>query len=89
MNFINLALGSQVMIGSYLSTYFTIIFNNFFIGILIAIPITFIIGYLIEISIVQYLYKRDHLDQVLVSFGLILFFNELNSNSIFLSNLIC
>ena len=77
MNFINLAHGSQVMIGAYLSTYFTIIFNNFFIGILIAIPITFIIGYLIEILIVQYLYKRDHLDQVLVSFGLILFFNEL------------
>ena len=77
MNFINLAHGSQVMIGAYLSTYFAIIFNNFFIGILVAIPITFAVGYFIEILIVQYLYKRDHLEQVLVSFGLILFFNEL------------
>mgnify|MGYP001212484178 CR=1 FL=1 len=77
MNFINLAHGSQVMIGAYLSTYFAIIFNNFFIGILVAIPITFAVGYFIEILIVQYLYKRDHLEQVLASFGLILFFNEL------------
>ena len=76
MDFVFLAHGSQVMIGAYAAAAITIATNNFYFGILAAIPITFVCGYLLEWLIIRHLYRRDHMDQVLATFGLILFFNE-------------
>ncbi len=76
MNFVNLAHGSQVMIGAYVATYFFGLTESFFLGIIFAIPCTFIFGITLEILIIRHFYNRDHMEQVLVTFGLIIFFNE-------------
>jgi branched-chain amino acid transport system permease protein len=44
---------------------------------MLAIPLTFASGYVLEFLVIQHLYRRDHMEQVLATFGLILFFNEL------------
>ncbi len=77
MDFVFLAHGSQVMIGAYAATTITAITGNFYIGLLLAIPTTFLSGYALEYLIIRHLYHRDHMEQVLATFGLILFFNEL------------
>jgi branched-chain amino acid transport system permease protein len=77
MDLINLAHGSLYMIGAYLTATFTGYLDSFLLGLLLAVPATAAIGALLEISALRTLYARDHLDQVLATFGLILFFNEL------------
>ena len=77
MNFVFLAHGAQVMIGAYAAASLTGITGNFYVGALVAIPITFLSGYVLEYLLIRHLYQRDHMDQVLATFGLILFFNEL------------
>lgn len=77
MNFVNLAHGSLYMIGAYLSVQFAEMTGSIMAGIVLALPATMIIGMLIEVVALRTLYERDHLDQVLATFGLILFFNEL------------
>lgn len=77
MNFVFLAHGAQVMIGAYAAASLTSITGNFYFGALAAIPITFLSGYVLEYLLIRHLYQRDHMDQVLATFGLILFFNEL------------
>ncbi len=77
MDFVFLAHGGQVMIGAYAAASLTSLTGNFFLGILLAIPITFASGYILEYILIRHLYRRDHMDQVLATFGLILFFNEL------------
>ena len=76
MNFVFLAHGAQVMIGAYVAAAITNATGQFFLGILLAVPVTFASGYLLEILIIRHLYRRDHMEQVLATFGLILFFNE-------------
>src|SRR6185312_4463459 len=44
---------------------------------LLALPACFVLGMIVEVVVARRLYQRDHLDQVLATFGLILFFNEL------------
>ena len=77
MDFVFLAHGAQVMIGAYAAASLTSLTGNFFFGILLAIPITFASGFVLEYVLIRHLYRRDHMDQVLATFGLILFFNEL------------
>ena len=77
MDFVFLAHGAQVMIGAYAAASLTALTGNFYLGILLAIPITFASGYLLEYLLIRHLYRRNHMDQVLATFGLILFFNEL------------
>ena len=77
MDMVNLAHGSLVMIGAYLATTFIGWTGSFLLGIILAIPATFVIGALVEIIALRTLYQRNHLDQVLATFGLILFFNEI------------
>ena len=69
MDFVFLAHGAQVMIGAYAAATLTAITGNFFIGILLAIPITFASGFLLEFILIRHLYRRDHMDQVLATFG--------------------
>ena len=76
MDFVFLAHGSQVMIGAYLATWLAGVTGNFYLGILLAIPLTFLFGLLLEYLIIRHLYHRDHMEQVLATFGMILFFNE-------------
>ena len=76
MDFVFLAHGAQVMIGAYAAAAITGATGNFYFGLLLAIPVTFASGYLLEFLIIRHLYQRDHMEQVLATFGLILFFNE-------------
>lgn len=77
MNVINLAHGSFYMIGAYTAATVTAYTGSFFLGLLVALPIAGLVGVIIEWLVIRRLYLRDHLDQVLATFGLILFFNEL------------
>jgi branched-chain amino acid transport system permease protein len=77
MDLVNLAHGSLYMVGAYLAWTFITWTDSFVLGALLALPATFIVGVLLEMTVVRRLYARDHLDQVLATFGLILFFNDL------------
>jgi len=77
MDLVNLAHGSLYMVGAYLAWTFISWTDSFVLGVLLALPATFLVGVLLEIVVVRRLYVRDHLDQVLATFGLILFFNDL------------
>jgi branched-chain amino acid transport system permease protein len=76
MDFINLAHGVQYMVGAYLAATFTALTGNFFLGLMLALPTALAFGWLLEILIFRRLYDRDHLDQVLATFGIILFLNQ-------------
>lgn len=77
MGIINLAHGSFYMIGAYLAYWLTGMTGSLWLGILFGLPIAILVGYLVERSAISFLYKRDHLYQVLLTFALILIFNEL------------
>lgn len=77
MNFINLAHGTLYMAGAFLAVTFQMLTGSYLIAVGLAIISTALLGLLIEFLIAQPLYKRDHLDQVLCTFGIILFLNEL------------
>ncbi|MBK7847362.1 MAG: branched-chain amino acid ABC transporter permease [Zoogloea sp.] len=79
MGIINLAHGSFYMIGAYLAFVLTSVTGSLFTAILLGIPLTFAIGALLEWALFSHLYKRDHLEQVLLTYGLILIFEELRS----------
>ena len=76
MDFINLAHGVQYMLGAYLAAMFTAMTGGFFTGLLLALPAALAIGLALEFLVFRHLYARDHLDQVLATFGVILFVNE-------------
>jgi branched-chain amino acid transport system permease protein len=77
MNLINLAHGSFYMIGAYVGATVTAHTGSFLLGVLAALPAAGLVGMVVEILVLRRLYDREHLDQVLATFGLILFFNEL------------
>jgi branched-chain amino acid transport system permease protein len=77
MNFVNLAHGSLYMMGAYFAASAYESTGSFWLAGLIAVPATLVLGIVIERIALMPLYSRDHLDQVLGTFGLILFFNEL------------
>jgi len=79
MGVINLAHGSFYMIGAYLAFSLAKATGSLWLTIPIAVAIAFGIGLLLETTIFSRLYKRDHLYQVLLTFGLILVFEELRS----------
>jgi branched-chain amino acid transport system permease protein len=70
MDFINLAHGVQYMVGAYLAVTFHALTGHFGYTLLLAL------GLLAELLVFRHLYQRDHLDQVLATFGVILFVNE-------------
>ena len=77
MDLVNLAHGSLYMMGAYFAWTFITWTGSFVGGALLALPATFALGVVLEVTVIRRLYNRDHLDQVLATFGLILFFNEL------------
>ena len=76
MNLVNLAHGSLYMVGAYLATAAFGWTGSFVLAALFALAATLAVGMLVEVLTLRTLYERDHLDQVLATFGLILFFNE-------------
>ena len=77
MNVINLAHGSFYMIGAYLAVFLTAKTGNLFVALVLGLAIAVAVGVLVEKLFIARLYARDHLYQVLVTYGLILIFNEL------------
>lgn len=77
MNFINLAHGTLYMSGAFLAVTFQLLTGNYLLALALGIAGTALLGLVIEVLIAQPLYRRDHLDQVLCTFGIILFLNEL------------
>jgi branched-chain amino acid transport system permease protein len=77
MDLINLAHGSLFMVGAYLCATVFQQTGSFMLGLLVALPGAALVGIVVEVFALRTLYARDHLDQVLATFGLILFFNEL------------
>lgn len=77
MGVINLAHGSFYMIGAYVGATVTSLTDSFFLGIAAALLAAALCGMIVEVLVLRKLYNREHLDQVLATFGLIMFFNEM------------
>ena len=77
MDFINLSHGSFYMIGAYFCGSITAYSGSFLLGVLLGLVGVFVVGAIIEWVVVRKLYHADHLDHVLVTFGLILIFDTL------------
>ncbi len=77
MDLINLAHGSLYMVGAYVAATVAQLTGSFMLGLLAALPAAAVVGMAVEVIALRTLYERSHLDQVLATFGLILFFNEL------------
>jgi branched-chain amino acid transport system permease protein len=77
MNFINLAHGSFYMIGAFIASSLLAWTGNFSLSLIIAVMGAGIVGLLLEIGILRRVYQQNHLQHVLITFGLILVFNEL------------
>jgi len=84
MGVINLAHGSFYMIGAYIAYALapaveSVLGGGFFSTLIVGLVLSVIIGYVLEWAFYSYLYDRDHLQQVLMTYGLILVFEELRS----------
>jgi branched-chain amino acid transport system permease protein len=85
MGVINLAHGSFYMIGAYMAYLLAPLFGDHFITMLVAgMLLSALFGFLLEWAFFSFLYQRDHLQQVLMTYALILVFEELRS--IFVGN---
>jgi branched-chain amino acid transport system permease protein len=76
MDFVNLAHGVQYMLGAYLAVAFYGVVGNFFAALVLALLAALAFGLLLEFLVFRHLYGRDHLDQVIATFGIILFLNH-------------
>ena len=79
MGIINLAHGSFYMIGAYLAFVLTSATGSLVMAIALGIPLALAFGAFLEWALFAHLYKRDHLEQVLLTYGLILIFEQLRS----------
>ncbi|WP_119156653.1 branched-chain amino acid ABC transporter permease [Caldimonas tepidiphila] len=79
MGVINLAHGSFYMIGAYMAFTLASLTGNFLVALLLGIVLAVAFGYLLEWGFFSFLYEREHLQQVLMTYGLILVFEELRS----------
>jgi len=77
MDLVNLAHGSLYMLGAYFAATFAAATDSFVLGAALALVAALICGMVLEIVAIRPLYGRSHLDHVLATFGLLLFFNEL------------
>jgi branched-chain amino acid transport system permease protein len=77
MDLVNLAHGSLYMLGAYFAATFAAVTGSFVAGAMLALAATFVSGVVLEIIAIRPLYGRSHLDHVLGTFGLLIFFNDL------------
>jgi branched-chain amino acid transport system permease protein len=76
MDFINLAHGVQYMLGAYLAVMFYTMTGSFLAALVLALAAALVFGLLLEFTVFRHLYERDHLEQVIATFGIILFLNQ-------------
>ena len=79
MGVVNLAHGSFYMLGAYLAYWLTGLFGSLALAIPVGVALAMVFGLLLEQLLFRHFYQRDHLDQVLLTFGLIYIFEELRS----------
>jgi len=79
MGIINLAHGSFYMIGAYMAFSLAAATGSLFVAVVVGIALSVLLGVVLEWTLFSRLYKRDHLEQVLLTYGLILVFEELRS----------
>ncbi len=77
MDFINLSHGSFYMIGAFVGATMVALTGSLIIAAVVTLIALLVIGALVDILLARKLYGEDHLDQVLVTFGLILVFDTL------------
>ena len=77
MGIINLAHGAFYMLGAYTVFWLVGYTENLFVAIVLGLVIMLAFGYLLERAAISFLYKRDHLYQVLLTYGLILILDEM------------
>ena len=76
MSFVNLAHGSLYMVGAYLAALAYAYSGSFWLALLAAVVGLFVLALLLDRLAFSALYRRDHLDHVLATFGVVLFANE-------------
>ena len=76
MDLINLAHGAFYMLGAYFAATLYKLTASFWMAAILALPLTFGLGLVVEVMALRTMYTRNHLDQVLLTFGLILTFDE-------------
>ena len=79
MGIINLAHGSFYMIGAYLAFSLTRAIGDFWLALAAGVLLAVLLGVALEWLVIRFLYERDHLYQVLLTYGLILIFEEMRS----------
>lgn len=77
MSFVNLAHGSLYMFGAYFAATIASHSGSFVLAVILAALLMFVLGVLLDAGGLQLLHRRSHLDQVLATFGVVLFANEL------------
>jgi len=77
MDLVNLAHGSLYMLGAYFAATFAVWTGSFVLAVVLALVGSLIVGMVLEVVAIRRLYATDHLNHVLGTFGLLLFFNEL------------
>src|SRR5512132_2562936 len=79
MGVINLAHGSFYMLGAYAAYVLSGLTGSFLWAIVLGVPLAVAFGYVLEWVFFSFLYRRDHLQQVLMTYALILVFEEMRS----------
>jgi branched-chain amino acid transport system permease protein len=77
MDLVNLAHGSLYMLGAYFAATLAEATDSFVLGAILALAATFVAGVALEVIAIRPLYGRNHLDHVLGTFGILIFFNDL------------
>lgn len=79
MGVVNLAHGSFYMLGAYLAWWLVGALDSLLLAIVLGAVLAVVLGWLLEWALFRHFYHRDHLDQVLLTFGMIYLFEELRS----------
>jgi branched-chain amino acid transport system permease protein len=76
MDLINLAHGAFYMLGAYCAATLYKLTASFWLAIVLVLPVTFVLGLAVEMLTLRTMYTRSHLDQVLLTFGVMVSFDE-------------